>query len=204
MLEQGDDLGLELESLSLSGIHRCGREKDLQRHAAPQRELLGLVHDSHAAAADLTNDPIIAQPFRRQWEILASRLLGIVGSQQIIVAGGKDKIETVQAVGEFIRNGGMTGQELASFGLLAEPAEVDILIQHQRDTGDIAGWTCRKPGRPKGRRERDVPGEYVMVVLIPRVLRAPSLWNHRLDSASMSDSTGERQVKPIVWAKKGF
>ena len=36
--------------------------RDLQRHPPAQADLLGLVHDAHAASADLADDPVVAQP----------------------------------------------------------------------------------------------------------------------------------------------
>ena len=55
--------GLRLAAEPLQG-HR-GRpttwpRQDLQRHAAAQRDLLGLVDDPHAAPADLAEDPVVA------------------------------------------------------------------------------------------------------------------------------------------------
>ena len=41
--------------------------QDLERHAAAQRDLLGLVHDAHAAPADLAEDPVVADLLREWW-----------------------------------------------------------------------------------------------------------------------------------------
>ena len=61
VVQAGGGLGLELEPLELAGVERRGHGQDLQRHAAVQRPLLGLVHDPHAAPADLAEDAVIAE-----------------------------------------------------------------------------------------------------------------------------------------------
>ena len=66
VVQAGGGLGLELEPLELAGVERRGHGEDLQRHAAVQRPLLGLVHDPHAAPADLAEDPVIAEDLGRE------------------------------------------------------------------------------------------------------------------------------------------
>ena len=61
VVQAGSGLGFELEPLELAGVERRGHGEDLERHAAVQRTLLGLVHDPHAAPADLADDPVIAE-----------------------------------------------------------------------------------------------------------------------------------------------
>ena len=54
-------LSLILEPLKLLGVEH-GREREhLQRHPAPERNLLGLVHHTHSTTANLANDAIVAQ-----------------------------------------------------------------------------------------------------------------------------------------------
>ena len=53
VVQAGRGLGLELEPLQLPGVQRRGERQHLQRHPAAERDLLGLVDDAHAAAADL-------------------------------------------------------------------------------------------------------------------------------------------------------
>ena len=48
-------LGLVLEPLQLARVERGREGQHLQGHAAAQRDLLGLVDDAHAAAADLAD-----------------------------------------------------------------------------------------------------------------------------------------------------
>ena len=73
VVQAGGGLGLELEPLELPGVERRGEGQDLQRHAAAERDLLGLVDDAHAAAADLAEDPEVAQLRRSAGTEAASR-----------------------------------------------------------------------------------------------------------------------------------
>ena len=61
VVELGNRLRLDPEPLQFQRVQRRGSGKDFQRDAAPQRDLLGLVDDAHPAAADLANEPILAQ-----------------------------------------------------------------------------------------------------------------------------------------------
>src|SRR5947207_1039401 len=55
-------LGLGLEPLQLPRVQRGGERQHLERDAAVQRDLLGLVDDAHAAAAELAEDAEVAEP----------------------------------------------------------------------------------------------------------------------------------------------
>ncbi len=61
VVELGHGLGLDPEPLQFQRVERRGSGEDLQRDAAPQGDLLGLVDDAHPATADLANQPILAQ-----------------------------------------------------------------------------------------------------------------------------------------------
>ena len=56
-------LGLALEPDEELGVEQPVVAQHLQRHAAAQRLLLGLVDDPHPAAADLAEQTEVAQPF---------------------------------------------------------------------------------------------------------------------------------------------
>ena len=60
MLQLGHRQRLVLESLQLPRIEHGSKRQHLQRHPALQRQLLGLVDDPHAAAADFGNDAEVA------------------------------------------------------------------------------------------------------------------------------------------------
>src|SRR5262249_22315375 len=70
VMEAGGGLRLELEALQLPGVECGTKRQDLQRHAAAKGNLLGLIHDAHAAPADLAKDAEIAEATRRWAEIL--------------------------------------------------------------------------------------------------------------------------------------
>ena len=54
--------GLALEAADLLGVGERPGGQHLERHAAAERLLLGLVHDAHAAAAHLAQQAELAQP----------------------------------------------------------------------------------------------------------------------------------------------
>ena len=58
--------GLALEAVPVLGVaeHLWGQQ--LQGYLAAERDLLGLVDDAHPAAADLPDDPEVAELLRRR------------------------------------------------------------------------------------------------------------------------------------------
>ena len=60
VVQPGRGAGLAAEPLLDHPVAGHLPRQDLQRHAAAQRDLLGLVHDAHAAPADLAEDPVVA------------------------------------------------------------------------------------------------------------------------------------------------
>src|SRR5262245_10527726 len=52
---------LVLESLELFRVQHGGERKHLERDAAAERHLLGLVDHGHAAAANLSKQPVVAE-----------------------------------------------------------------------------------------------------------------------------------------------
>ncbi len=63
MVQPGRSPRLALEPQDLLGIGEGRIGEDLERDAPAKRLLLGLVDHAHAAAADLAEDAVIAQPF---------------------------------------------------------------------------------------------------------------------------------------------
>jgi hypothetical protein len=61
VMQERRRLGLGLEPRKLARIKRGGEREDLQGHTAAQRDLLGLVDDAHASAADLAQNVEITQ-----------------------------------------------------------------------------------------------------------------------------------------------
>jgi hypothetical protein len=62
MVQSSGGLRLAVEAGHALGIEERGRGQDLERDAAAERLLLGLVDDAHPAPADLADDPIIGEP----------------------------------------------------------------------------------------------------------------------------------------------
>ena len=56
MFDRGSGLRLTLEAFEGFGVLHEIRMQGLERDLTLERELLGLVHDSHAAASDLTTN----------------------------------------------------------------------------------------------------------------------------------------------------
>ena len=61
VVQPGDGLGLAMEPMHRLLIGHGAKPENLQGHATAQRGLLGLVDDAHAAAAELADDPELAQ-----------------------------------------------------------------------------------------------------------------------------------------------
>jgi hypothetical protein len=61
VVEAGDRPRLVLEALQLPRVHRRRERQHLQRHAPVEGNLLRLVNDAHAAAADLADEAEVAQ-----------------------------------------------------------------------------------------------------------------------------------------------
>jgi hypothetical protein len=66
VMQQSRSLGLDLEALAVSRIQGYGRQQNLERDPAAERDLLGFVHDAHGAPADLANQSVFPESGRRQ------------------------------------------------------------------------------------------------------------------------------------------
>ncbi len=90
------------------------------QHLPLQGQLLGLVHDTHAAAAHLPDDPEVAELGRR-----AGRGLdGLV-----------DELDAGQALSELRSQGGVCGQELRPVGGAARLEAGEVRIEHAHQSG---------------------------------------------------------------------
>ena len=85
VVQAGGGLGLDAEPLDLPGVHRGGHRQQLQRHAAAERDLLGLVDDAHAAAAEFPQEPEIAQDPGRSPRLQArpGRQMAVAGDRRL-------------------------------------------------------------------------------------------------------------------------
>ena len=61
VVERGGGAGFVLEAGELLLVEHRGERQHLQRDAAAERDLLGLVDDAHAAAAQLAEDAEVAE-----------------------------------------------------------------------------------------------------------------------------------------------
>jgi hypothetical protein len=61
MVELCGGMSLVFEPLQLLRVHHGSEWQHLERDAAAERDLLGLVDDAHAAAADLADDAEVAE-----------------------------------------------------------------------------------------------------------------------------------------------
>jgi hypothetical protein len=61
MIERGGGAGFVFEAVELLVVEHCRERQHLQRDAAAEGDLLRLVHDAHAAAANFAEDTEIAQ-----------------------------------------------------------------------------------------------------------------------------------------------
>ena len=64
VLELRGGARLVSKALQLASIEKARKGQHLERHASTERDLLRLVHDAHAAAADLPDDAEVADGLR--------------------------------------------------------------------------------------------------------------------------------------------
>ena len=93
--------GLALEPEALVGRPERLRREELQRHVAAERDLLGLVDDAHAAAAQLAEDAIVAEPLHiRRPGRSDSRIVGLRDGDVLEHGqGGEDLEDLLGALG---------------------------------------------------------------------------------------------------------
>ena len=105
VVQQRRGLGLDLESLELLGVGHGGEGQYLQRHAAVEGQLHGLVDDAHAAAADRAEQLVVPQGAEaRTGFARGGRAAGVIGGRgaaQVgqLFEGGEQPTEVVGALG---------------------------------------------------------------------------------------------------------
>ena len=93
-------LGFVLEALQLPRVHRRGEGQHLERDAAVQRNLLGLVDDAHAAAADFADQAEVAERAVEGVAVAVGRARDdLVGLRQV-AEGGQGRQQVAEFVGE--------------------------------------------------------------------------------------------------------
>ena len=132
--------GLALEPPHLLGVEqRAGREH-LQRHAPAQRFLLGLVDHAHAAAADLAEDAVVAQPLqpdpRCRAVVSGQRAGGAAGALAQVLHHQQRREQVADLVGQF----GVPLDVFAQRRLLAAALAVEELLGQELDgVAPVAG-----------------------------------------------------------------
>ena len=123
MMQQCGRLRFVLEAVQLLGIEGGGERQHLDGDTAIQRELLRLVNDAHAAAADLADETEIAQ----QGGHSTHGRLGLVGSAQR-ARGVRGRLDAQrsddalhlpaagQEIGQLVGEFGVSIEELAQVG----------------------------------------------------------------------------------------
>ena len=130
VVQPGHGLGLAAEPLHRLLIGDGAESEDLERDAAAQRRLLGLVDHAHAAPAELAEDLELAQ---------CRRLLGGRSGRSM------DELDAGQARLELRGQRGMGGQQLVPIRGLPGLEIGHVTVQ---DTGQLS----RGIGRPNGFR----------------------------------------------------
>ena len=124
VLEQAGDLGLELKPLEGLRVHRGGQRQDLQGDPAAERGLPRLVHDPHAAPADLADDVEVG-------EDLAPRPARLASAPAVVPSPVVDRFE----LGEPLQD----GQDLLE--------RVGLLGMGRHELVDVDGLAGQVPPR---------------------------------------------------------
>ena len=88
--QQCRGLGLDLKSLELLGVGHSGEGQYLQRHAAVEGQLHGLVDDAHAAAADLAEQLVVVLVLCSVGQGLLNDIRGIDTGIEALVQAHRD------------------------------------------------------------------------------------------------------------------
>ena len=153
VVQAGGGLGLDLEPLQLPRVHRRGERQDLQRHAAAERELLGLVDDPHAAPADLAEDPEVAQDPRQ------GRLGRPAGDSQIADVGGPQGHQGREDLADQWGQPGVAAGVLLDVGLLP-PIEAfgELVGGVASSSSTVTSWEPSTSLMARSRSPRGPPG----------------------------------------------
>ena len=114
MVELRGSLGLVLEPRHLPRIDDRREGKNLQRHAARQRDLLGLVDHAHPAPSDLADESKIAQHACARRIARVNRRLPAVAAD--FEGGLADKLQARQAGAQPVGDVRVLGDQLRGVG----------------------------------------------------------------------------------------
>ena len=145
MVQLGGGLGLDLEPLALLGVDRRGEGQDLERDAPAQRDLLGLVDDAHAAAADLAEDPVFAELGA------CGNRIGETGRGDLRIGklggGGLDELEPGKALAKCLGDLGMPGQEFVARTGMPGPKCLEVRLKRSDHARVVLGKAAERQRR---------------------------------------------------------
>ena len=115
VVELGHGLRLDAEPLQFERVQPRGAGEDLQRDPAAQRDLLGLVDDAHPAAADLANEPVLAQ-HRVARQLIPRQVIPGQVERAIRGPGRRrvDEFHDVEAIGQLLGDLRVAPQQLVA------------------------------------------------------------------------------------------
>jgi hypothetical protein len=144
MVQERRRLGLGLEPRKLARVERGGEGEDLQGHAAAQRDLLGLVDDAHATAADLARDVEITQQPQSWTSDVDCRVTARCGSPCRMRKRGHH-LERRQQLAEWLGMLGVRGGEIRRIEHFAglEPLQ-ELFDQFGQNRIGRASARCRR------------------------------------------------------------
>jgi hypothetical protein len=136
---------LVLETLELFRVEHGGEGQDLQRDVAAERDLLGFVHDRHAAAAQLTDQAIVAERSSRM------RVRGVVGGETRRRA--VDEVDAEERRLQFFREVGMPLEQRLAVRRVPGFQGLQVLVEDFAEVAALPptcpliarGSSCRSP-----------------------------------------------------------
>ena len=187
--------GLALEAADLLGTQLPGRDQQLEGDPAAERLLIGLVHEAHPSAADLAEQPEVAQPLRRH----AIREAGRDQAQGFVEdAGGRpdglDQGQWGKARPYPFGQAGMACRVFFDGGKLAPAPAFEELLRQRFDRVRLGAGSCSWPvSRPDPRCQGvDTPAPADVFSLV-----SPLLSSVGSPRTSLDDPVGE-SVAPFV------
>ena len=140
MVQLRSGLSLDLEPLPLLGVDRRREREHFQSHPPTQRDLLGLVHDAHAATSDLAQNSIFTKLGRRGDRLGEMRRARLTVGK---LRGGRlDKLQAGKTLAEHQSDIRMPGQELVTRSGVARPKFLEVDLECRNHTRIIPRETA--------------------------------------------------------------
>ena len=185
VVQLGRGAGLAAEPLADRPVAGRLPRQNLQRHAAAQRDLLGLVDHAHAAAADLAHDPVIAElSEKRGGGLPRVRVIADVPLDLFDLNQGREHLP------DLVGHLGQAVNILLQARPLAQAIPLDELLGQLVEPPIFAGTEFRGhgqgPSRPtlQGRQEVFEPLQCAEIPLRPGIRTDPE-YHRRLGEAEL-------------------